>query len=114
GSTTTNADNSHPEYDSFLFEIEPDQGKLISVVMKDNLREPRVHVPNVLPPIPPLRWIPTLFLLMIPSDPILKFFFLSELETRFLIQGYSLKSNLRIFYHGIHFISHLSVILFVQ
>nr|GEV27494.1 reverse transcriptase domain-containing protein [Tanacetum cinerariifolium] len=35
-------------YDSFLFEIEPDQGKLTSVVMKDNLAEPRVHVPNVL------------------------------------------------------------------
>nr|GEU99481.1 reverse transcriptase domain-containing protein [Tanacetum cinerariifolium] len=28
--------------------IEPDQGKLTSVVMKDNLAEPRVHVPNVL------------------------------------------------------------------
>nr|GEU93164.1 reverse transcriptase domain-containing protein [Tanacetum cinerariifolium] len=28
--------------------IEPDQGKLTSVVMKDNLEEPRVHVPNVL------------------------------------------------------------------
>nr|GEZ24555.1 hypothetical protein [Tanacetum cinerariifolium]GEZ28268.1 hypothetical protein [Tanacetum cinerariifolium] len=37
GSTTTHADNSLPEYDSFLFEIEPDQGELISVVMKDIL-----------------------------------------------------------------------------
>nr|GEW73589.1 hypothetical protein [Tanacetum cinerariifolium] len=36
------------EYDLFLFEMEPDQGKLTSVVMKDNLAEPRVHVPNVL------------------------------------------------------------------
>nr|GEU64937.1 hypothetical protein [Tanacetum cinerariifolium] len=48
GSTTTHADYSLPKYDSFLFEIEPDQGKLTSVVMKDNLAEPRVHVPNVL------------------------------------------------------------------
>nr|GEY23526.1 hypothetical protein [Tanacetum cinerariifolium] len=36
------------KYDSFLFEIEPDQGKLTSIVMKDNLAESRVHVPNVL------------------------------------------------------------------
>nr|GEY50643.1 hypothetical protein [Tanacetum cinerariifolium] len=47
-STTTHADYSLPKYDSFLFEIEPDQGKLTHVVMKDNLAEPRVHVPNVL------------------------------------------------------------------
>nr|GEZ76154.1 reverse transcriptase domain-containing protein [Tanacetum cinerariifolium] len=32
----------------FLFEIEPDQGKLTSVVMKDNLSKPLVHVPNML------------------------------------------------------------------
>nr|GEV99975.1 hypothetical protein [Tanacetum cinerariifolium] len=49
GSTTTHADYSLPKYDSFLFEIEPDQGELTSVVMEDNLGEPRVHVPNVLP-----------------------------------------------------------------
>nr|GEY75404.1 hypothetical protein [Tanacetum cinerariifolium] len=36
------------KYDSFLFEIEPDQGRLTSVVMKDNQAEPRVHVPKVL------------------------------------------------------------------
>nr|GFB16551.1 hypothetical protein [Tanacetum cinerariifolium] len=48
-STTTHADYSLPKYDSFLFEIEPDQGELTSVIMEDNLREPRVHVPNVLP-----------------------------------------------------------------
>nr|GEV55684.1 hypothetical protein [Tanacetum cinerariifolium] len=35
GSTTTHANNSLPEYDSFLFKIEPDQGKLTSVVMND-------------------------------------------------------------------------------
>ncbi|GKB82322.1 hypothetical protein Tco_0949217 [Tanacetum coccineum] len=45
GSTTTHADNSLLEYDSFLFETEPDQGELTSVVMG----EPRVYVPNVLP-----------------------------------------------------------------
>nr|GEZ73029.1 reverse transcriptase domain-containing protein [Tanacetum cinerariifolium] len=44
--------------------IEPDQGKLTSVVMKDNLAEPRVHVPNV------LTTHPTLMLNsdLIPSD----------------------------------------------
>ncbi|GKD17857.1 hypothetical protein Tco_1207015 [Tanacetum coccineum] len=50
GSTTTHADNSLLEYD----EIEPDQGELTSVVMKDILGEPRVHVPNVLPTHPTL------------------------------------------------------------
>nr|GEZ04092.1 hypothetical protein [Tanacetum cinerariifolium] len=44
GSTTTHIDYSLPKYDSFLFEIEPDQGELTSVVMKDNLAEPRVHI----------------------------------------------------------------------
>nr|GEZ05264.1 reverse transcriptase domain-containing protein [Tanacetum cinerariifolium] len=48
GSTTTHANYSLLKYDLFLFEIKPDQGKLTSVVMKDNLVEPRVHVPNVL------------------------------------------------------------------
>ncbi|GKC75338.1 hypothetical protein Tco_1126112, partial [Tanacetum coccineum] len=33
GSTTTHANNSLPEYDSFLFEVELDQGRLTSVVM---------------------------------------------------------------------------------
>nr|GFB55150.1 hypothetical protein [Tanacetum cinerariifolium] len=45
GSTTTHADYSLTKYDSFLFEIEPDQGELTSVVI---LAKPRVHVPNVL------------------------------------------------------------------
>ncbi|GJU98857.1 hypothetical protein Tco_1328128 [Tanacetum coccineum] len=49
GSTTTHADNSLPEYDSFLFETEPGQGELTSVVIEDILGEPRVYVPNVLP-----------------------------------------------------------------
>ncbi|GJR00394.1 hypothetical protein Tco_0523378 [Tanacetum coccineum] len=51
-STTTHSDNSLPEYDSFLFEIEPDQGELTSVVMEDILGEPRVHVPNSSSPSP--------------------------------------------------------------
>nr|GFA03527.1 hypothetical protein [Tanacetum cinerariifolium] len=54
GSTTTQADNSLPEYDSFLFEIEPDQGEFPSVVMEDILGEPHVHEPNVLPTYPTL------------------------------------------------------------
>ncbi|GJU13022.1 hypothetical protein Tco_1135418 [Tanacetum coccineum] len=49
GSTTTHFDNSLLEYGSFLFEIEPDQGELTSVVMEDILGEPHVHVPNMLP-----------------------------------------------------------------
>nr|GEV49354.1 hypothetical protein [Tanacetum cinerariifolium] len=35
GNTTTHANNSLPEYDSFCFEIEPDQERLTSVVMKN-------------------------------------------------------------------------------
>ncbi|GJX73844.1 hypothetical protein Tco_0312439 [Tanacetum coccineum] len=48
-------DNS-PPFDVLndLFEIDPDQGKLTSVVMEDSLGEPRVHVPNVLPTHPTL------------------------------------------------------------
>ncbi|GJU00184.1 hypothetical protein Tco_1110522 [Tanacetum coccineum] len=49
GSTTTHANNSLLEYDSFHFEIEPDQDELTNVVMEDILGEPRVHVPNVIP-----------------------------------------------------------------
>nr|GEW60014.1 hypothetical protein [Tanacetum cinerariifolium] len=46
GSTTTHADNSLSEYDSFLFEIEPDQGKFSNVAMEAILGEPRVYVSN--------------------------------------------------------------------
>nr|GEV81439.1 hypothetical protein [Tanacetum cinerariifolium] len=49
GSTTTHVDNSLPEYDSLLSEIEPDQGELTSVVIEYILGEPHVHAPNVLP-----------------------------------------------------------------
>ncbi|GKC66536.1 hypothetical protein Tco_1099134, partial [Tanacetum coccineum] len=64
-----------PEYDSFLFEIEPDQGKLTSVVMEDIVGEPRVHVPNVLPTHPTL----ILDSDFIPSDDSLR----SDLEVSF-------------------------------
>nr|GEX96339.1 hypothetical protein [Tanacetum cinerariifolium] len=48
GNTTTHADNFFPEYDSFFFEIELDQGELSSVAMEAILGEPCVYVPNVL------------------------------------------------------------------
>ncbi|GJR18481.1 hypothetical protein Tco_0967008 [Tanacetum coccineum] len=35
GSTTTHANNSLPEYDSFLFEVKPDQGGLTSIVIDE-------------------------------------------------------------------------------
>ncbi|GKA38577.1 hypothetical protein Tco_0731128 [Tanacetum coccineum] len=54
GSITTYADNSHPEYDSFHFKIESDQGKLTNVVMETILGEPRVHMVNILPTQPTL------------------------------------------------------------
>nr|GEU48351.1 hypothetical protein [Tanacetum cinerariifolium] len=54
GSTTTHADNSLLDYDSFLFEIEPDQGELSRVVIETILGEPRVYLPNVLPTHPTL------------------------------------------------------------
>ncbi|GKF63799.1 hypothetical protein Tco_0187247, partial [Tanacetum coccineum] len=40
GSTTTHANNSPLEYDSFLFEVEPNQGGLISIVISDNSNNP--------------------------------------------------------------------------
>nr|GFB66857.1 hypothetical protein [Tanacetum cinerariifolium] len=40
--------------DSFLFEVEPDQGELFSVAMESVLREPRVYVLNELPTHPTL------------------------------------------------------------
>ncbi|GJT04609.1 hypothetical protein Tco_0839071 [Tanacetum coccineum] len=47
-STTTHANFSLPEYDSFLFEIEPDQEGLISI---DNLIEPLLEFPEIDPTI---------------------------------------------------------------
>ncbi|GJY32335.1 hypothetical protein Tco_0415830 [Tanacetum coccineum] len=43
GNTTTHANYSLPEYDSFLFEIEPDQEGLISI---DNSNEPLLELPE--------------------------------------------------------------------
>ncbi|GKC93908.1 hypothetical protein Tco_1159350 [Tanacetum coccineum] len=74
-STTTYSDNSLPEYDSFLFETEPDQGELTSVIMEDILGEPRVHVLNVLPTHPTLMLDSD----FIPSDDSLR----SDLEVSF-------------------------------
>ncbi|GJV31806.1 hypothetical protein Tco_1392206 [Tanacetum coccineum] len=45
-STTTHANNSLPEYDSFLFEVEPDQGGLTSVVISDNSNDPLLELPQ--------------------------------------------------------------------
>nr|GEX36465.1 hypothetical protein [Tanacetum cinerariifolium] len=44
GSTTAHANNSLPEYDSFCFKIEPDQGRLTSVVM-DNIFDDSTNDP---------------------------------------------------------------------
>ncbi|GKB38684.1 hypothetical protein Tco_0883626 [Tanacetum coccineum] len=46
GSTTTHANNSLPEYDSFLFEVEPDQGRLISIVISNNSNDPLLELPE--------------------------------------------------------------------
>ncbi|GKB31112.1 hypothetical protein Tco_0870513, partial [Tanacetum coccineum] len=52
-STTVHADISLSEYDSFHFEIKPDQGEMTRVVVEDisdnSSRELYVYVPNVLP-----------------------------------------------------------------
>ncbi|GKD58584.1 hypothetical protein Tco_1296093, partial [Tanacetum coccineum] len=44
GSTTTHANNSLPEYDSFLFKVNPDQGGLISIVISDNSNDPLLEL----------------------------------------------------------------------
>nr|GFC71558.1 hypothetical protein [Tanacetum cinerariifolium] len=49
--------------------IEPDQGELANVVMEDNLGEPQVHAPNVLPTHPTLMLDSD----FIPSDDFLGF-----------------------------------------
>ncbi|GKD98677.1 hypothetical protein Tco_1382574 [Tanacetum coccineum] len=46
GSTTTHANNSLPEYDSFLFEGEPNQGGLTGVVISDNSNDPLLELPE--------------------------------------------------------------------
>ncbi|GKE60420.1 hypothetical protein Tco_1510787 [Tanacetum coccineum] len=48
GSSTTHANYSLPEYDSFLFEIEPDQGGLIIIVISDNsINDPLLKLPEL-------------------------------------------------------------------
>ncbi|GKC37348.1 hypothetical protein Tco_1049732 [Tanacetum coccineum] len=44
GSTTTHTNNSLPKYDSFLFEVEPYQGRLISIVISDNSNDPLLEL----------------------------------------------------------------------
>ncbi|GJS57447.1 hypothetical protein Tco_0652231 [Tanacetum coccineum] len=46
GSTTTHANNSLLKYDSFLFEVDPDQGGLISIVIFDNSNDPLLEFPE--------------------------------------------------------------------
>ncbi|GJT68055.1 hypothetical protein Tco_1019535 [Tanacetum coccineum] len=46
GSTTTYANNSLPEYDSFIFEIEPDQGGLTGIVISDNSDNSLLELPE--------------------------------------------------------------------
>ncbi|GJZ28622.1 hypothetical protein Tco_0573269 [Tanacetum coccineum] len=47
GSTTTHANYSLPEYDSFLFQIEPDQGGFIIIVISDNsTNDPLLKLPE--------------------------------------------------------------------
>ncbi|GJS16551.1 integrase, catalytic region, zinc finger, CCHC-type containing protein [Tanacetum coccineum] len=69
GSTNVHADISLSEYDSFHFEIEPDQGELTRVVVEDisdnSSRELYVHVPNVLPTLPTLEDRHYLFLIYV-------------------------------------------------
>ncbi|GKE71835.1 hypothetical protein Tco_1529907, partial [Tanacetum coccineum] len=45
--TTTHANNSLPEYDSFLFEVEPNQGGLTIVVISDNSNDPLLVLPGL-------------------------------------------------------------------
>ncbi|GKB21567.1 hypothetical protein Tco_0855490 [Tanacetum coccineum] len=59
GSTTTHADISLPEYDSFHLDSEPKSGNFTMNVVEDILdnpaRELQVHVPNILPTHPTLH-----------------------------------------------------------
>ncbi|GJV68818.1 hypothetical protein Tco_1484327 [Tanacetum coccineum] len=83
---------SLPEFESFHVDY-PDSGDSTIDVVEDI----PVDVPNILAtPIPPCIWISTSFLLMI-SDPDHVFLLLPEIETRFTIRGYALKSNPRDF-----------------
>nr|GEU64191.1 hypothetical protein [Tanacetum cinerariifolium] len=64
GSTTAHANNSLPEYDSFCFEIEPDQERLTSVdIFDDSTYDPLLEVVDPSFPRPP------------PKPPDVEFFF---------------------------------------
>ncbi|GJT76760.1 hypothetical protein Tco_1043485 [Tanacetum coccineum] len=73
--------------------FEPDAG-ILTTKMAKGISEHYVLMPNTLPTLPTL-------------DPD------SDSETKFSIRGYSLKSNPSDFYHGMNFLSHSSVILFI-
>nr|GEX10122.1 hypothetical protein [Tanacetum cinerariifolium] len=88
-----------PDVEVF-FDFEPDTSVLTAKVVK-GISEHYVLMPNIFPTLPTLDPDWTSHLIIIPSN----------LETRFLIQEYSLKSNLRDFYHGKNFLFHSSVIL---
>ncbi|GKF33865.1 hypothetical protein Tco_0107065, partial [Tanacetum coccineum] len=59
GNPTSYSDLSLPDYESFFCDSEPDSGNFTMDVVEDifdnQIREPRVHVPNVLPTHPTLH-----------------------------------------------------------
>ncbi|GKE82816.1 hypothetical protein Tco_1552816 [Tanacetum coccineum] len=75
GSPTSYSDLSLPGYEAFLCDSEPDSGNFTIDVVENNFdnptREPRVHVPNISPTIPPFIWIQISLFLVIPLDPTL-------------------------------------------
>ncbi|GJW10400.1 hypothetical protein Tco_1576227 [Tanacetum coccineum] len=83
--------------------FEPDTGVLTTKVVK-GISEHYVLMPNILPTLPTLDPDLDFTPSHDPSDP----------KSRFLIQGYSLKSNPRDFYHGRNFLSHSFLILFIR
>ncbi|GJT13237.1 hypothetical protein Tco_0860279 [Tanacetum coccineum] len=73
GSPTSYLDLSLPDYEAFFCDSEPDSGDFTMDVVEDIFdnptREPRVHVPNVLPTHPPFIWIRiSLFLRFLSPD----------------------------------------------
>ncbi|GJV09158.1 hypothetical protein Tco_1346814 [Tanacetum coccineum] len=100
-STTTHANYSLPEYDSFLFEIEPDQGGLTSIAMNNNsTNDPLLELPEFEsfhfdqsfprpPPEPPDEKVRLIFLkmlkMMIPSHLSFGLFFRFSSTPRFLL-----------------------------
>ncbi|GJS92865.1 hypothetical protein Tco_0799833 [Tanacetum coccineum] len=118
GNPTSYTDLYLPDYEAFFCDSEPDSGDLTMDVVEDIFdnptREPRVHVPNVLPTHLTLHLDSdfTLSSDSLGSDLVVSF--PSKTRNKISIQGYSLKSNPRDFYHRMNFLSHSSVILFLQ